>query len=411
MNDGATRTIVACVAMVASCVALLLGVLVLAGSGSQTLCGGPRPSVSASGEPPLASYYLGAAKRYRLGTDGYAYLAAINKIETAFGTDMAVSSAGAIGWMQFEPSTFSKYEVSVTDPSAPADPQDPQDAIYTAANMLRAHGAPNDWGAAVYAYNHAGWYVTEVGSTAERYIGADGLENLQADIDADWGNSVAESVALTPPQPSSVHDPTDGAPSGNDDDPDCGGTSSLVVDVTPVPGKTAVIMPSGLARPPANAPESVQAMVSAGDRITPFDYQWGGGHADPELSDNQADPQPQGGSEPGQSGTPGYDCSGATDYVLWGGGYGSTLLEGDDPTSGQLARLGVAGVDPSGWVTWYANAGHVFIEVAGVVLDTAHNYSVSPAHPNTGPRWQPAGDISAEQSEDGLFNPRHLNGV
>ena len=137
-----------------------------------------RTGPSGDGEPALIAYYIQAAARYALGPDGYAYLAAINHIETQFGTDLSTSSAGAEGWMQFEPATFAQYGVSVTDPTAPPDPSDPQDAIYTAARYLAASGAPSDWGVAIYAYNHAAWYVTEVEGYAQRYSGPGGLQLL-----------------------------------------------------------------------------------------------------------------------------------------------------------------------------------------------------------------------------------------
>ena len=183
-----------------------------------------------------------------------------------------------------------------------------------------------------------------------------------------------------------------------------------VLDVAPVPGRVAVIMPNGLARPPRDAPVAVQAMVDAGDRITAFDYQWGGGHTNPAQSDSQTSPEPQGGTEPGQNGTPGYDCSGSVDYVLWGGGYGNSLLDGADPASGELMTLGTAGVDPEGWVTWYANSGHVFIEIAGIVLDTVHGpTTVEPkGAPSTGPRWASATQVAFELGYDGAFTPRHI---
>ena len=47
-----------------------------------------------------------------------------------------------------------------------ADPYDPQDAIYSAANYLHASGAPGNWPAAIFAYNHAGWYVAQVQALA-----------------------------------------------------------------------------------------------------------------------------------------------------------------------------------------------------------------------------------------------------
>ena len=68
-----------------------------------------------------------AAARYQLGSDGWAYLASINYTETDFGHNLAVSSTGAIGWMQFEPGTWSRYAVSA-DPSKPGAAPDVEEA-------------------------------------------------------------------------------------------------------------------------------------------------------------------------------------------------------------------------------------------------------------------------------------------
>jgi hypothetical protein len=138
---------------------LVFGLMLL---GGQIAASCQASGVSAAGEPALVAYYLAAAQRYGLGPDGYAYLAAINHVETTFGTNMATSSQGAIGWMQFEPGTFVTYGVAVTNPGGQPDPYDPQDAIYSAANYLHASGAPGNWPAAIFSYNHAGWYVAEV---------------------------------------------------------------------------------------------------------------------------------------------------------------------------------------------------------------------------------------------------------
>ncbi len=81
------------------------------------------------------------------------------------------SSRGAEGPMQVEPATFSAY---ATGPDRPLSPYDPADAIYTAAAALCAQGArsgsPSGIEQAVFAYNHARWYVTEVMSWAARYV-------------------------------------------------------------------------------------------------------------------------------------------------------------------------------------------------------------------------------------------------
>jgi hypothetical protein len=88
-------------------------------------------------------------------------LAAINEIETNYGTDLAVSSAGAVGWMQFMPSTWLQYGVDALN-AGYADPYSPVDAIFAAARYLRAAGAATNLRAAILAYNHSEEYVDSV---------------------------------------------------------------------------------------------------------------------------------------------------------------------------------------------------------------------------------------------------------
>jgi hypothetical protein len=95
-------------------------------------------------------------------------LASINKIETAFGTNLNVSSAGAEGWMQFIPSTWAAYGVDAND-DGKKDPYNPVDAICAAARYLRAAGGDKDIRQAIFSYNHADWYVDEVLLGANQY--------------------------------------------------------------------------------------------------------------------------------------------------------------------------------------------------------------------------------------------------
>ena len=106
-------------------------------------------------------------------------LASINKIETAFGTNLNVSSAGAMGWMQFIPSTWEAYGVDANG-DGDKDPYNPVDAICAAARYLRAAGGSDDLRTAIFAYNHADWYVDEVLLYANAYgkIPADLLGSL-----------------------------------------------------------------------------------------------------------------------------------------------------------------------------------------------------------------------------------------
>ncbi len=88
-------------------------------------------------------------------------LAAINEIETDYGRNLNVSSAGAVGWMQFIPSTWRRYGVDANRDGR-KDPYNPVDAIFASARYLAAAGYESDVRRAVFAYNHADWYVDSV---------------------------------------------------------------------------------------------------------------------------------------------------------------------------------------------------------------------------------------------------------
>ena len=110
----------------------------------------------------LVSIYRNAG--YQYGID-WRVLAAINRVETNLGRNTHVSSAGAVGWMQFLPSTWRRWGVDASGDGV-ADPYDPQDAIFSAARYLDAAGARKDLRRAIFAYNHANWYVNEILSIA-----------------------------------------------------------------------------------------------------------------------------------------------------------------------------------------------------------------------------------------------------
>jgi hypothetical protein len=140
-------------------------------------------------QPPrwLIPIYRGAAHRFHVP---WQLLAAINRMETNYGTDLRISSAGAIGWMQFEPGTWAAYGMAVNrhlkPVAAPANPYGPRDAIFSAARYLHASGASVSVPAAVFAYNHASWYVAQVLSIAEQ-INQHGLR---------WNSSAHRKIAV-----------------------------------------------------------------------------------------------------------------------------------------------------------------------------------------------------------------------
>ncbi len=132
-------------------------------------------------------------------------LAAINEIETDYGRNLGVSSAGAIGWMQMLPATWQQYGVDANNDGV-KDPYNPQDAIFAAARFLRAAGAEQNLRGALYAWSPAPWYVDSVLLRA-RLIGglpADLLSSLTGLTDgtfpvgaaSTYADDVAEAASL-----------------------------------------------------------------------------------------------------------------------------------------------------------------------------------------------------------------------
>ena len=170
--------------------AVLLFVLALSGTASadtfsvvqtqQASVGGqvvPFTRTQPQGQGGAMSY---AALRPIWQAAGNAYgipwevLGAINKVETNFGSNLGPSSAGAVGWMQFMPSTWARWGVDANGDGS-ADPNNPTDAIFSAARYLAGCGGQFDIARAVYCYNHASWYVNEVLGLASLYAqGGDG---------------------------------------------------------------------------------------------------------------------------------------------------------------------------------------------------------------------------------------------
>jgi cell wall-associated NlpC family hydrolase len=122
------------------------------------------------------------------------------------------------------------------------------------------------------------------------------------------------------------------------------------LDLTPVP-----VGGNGTIPIPADVPEVVQKVIAGANEIADFPYVYGGGHA--SFVDNA------------------YDCSGSVSYALAAGG----LLSAPE-TSGQLESWGAPG--PGKYITVYANAGHTYMYVDGILYDTAGRSGVYAS------RWQ-----------------------
>ena len=136
----------------------------------------PTGSGATSGLPSTyLELFQQSAARY-CPSLSWTVLAAIGQIESADGTNVGPSSAGAMGPMQFLPSTWAVWGISGFGRTGPPDIMNAYDAVPSAARMLCADGASQGTvtglRAAVFAYNHATWYVNEVLALAAQYAKA-----------------------------------------------------------------------------------------------------------------------------------------------------------------------------------------------------------------------------------------------
>jgi hypothetical protein len=135
---------------------------------------GQQLPVQSSAQGAKPSSYLQlfqqSAARYCPGLS-WTVLAAIGQIESGDGANMGPSTAGALGPMQFIPSTWATWGITAFGETGPPNIMDPYDAVPSAARYLCAAGAgtPAGLAGAIFAYNHANWYVSEVLALAAQY--------------------------------------------------------------------------------------------------------------------------------------------------------------------------------------------------------------------------------------------------
>jgi hypothetical protein len=131
----------------------------------------PVDAATASGKPSnYIELFRESAARYCPGMS-WTVLAAIGQIESGDGANTGPSSAGAEGPMQFLPSTWQEWGITAFGEPGPPNVMDPYDAVPSAARLLCAAGAGTPAGVAraIFAYNHADWYVAEVLALARQY--------------------------------------------------------------------------------------------------------------------------------------------------------------------------------------------------------------------------------------------------
>ena len=172
----ALATVLTFLALAVAC--LVVGALASAVVGPGPLAtSGPVADIP----PDYLAAYTSASRRFELEPDGWSYLAAVGKVESDHGRSTApgvTSGQNAHGCcagpMQLHNGfgsgggTWGQYKID-GDGDGRLVIYDVDDAAATGARYLRAAGAPADWRSALYAYNHAGWYVDQVTEQAAMY--------------------------------------------------------------------------------------------------------------------------------------------------------------------------------------------------------------------------------------------------
>jgi hypothetical protein len=327
---------------------MLLGALAAAGGTAQPAAGAAGaspPSQNALAEipPQYLSLYRAAGARYRID---WAILAAIGKVECDHGRDRdpscreegATNAAGAGGPMQFLAGTWARYGVD-GDGDRRRDRWTAADAIYGAANYLRASGAPGHYRSAIFAYNRAAWYVASVLRWAALYRSASAPAEA-GEGSTEWAAAL-QARTLTP--------------------------------VRVVPGTRARLEPGDghVALIPALAPAAVQAMIVAGNELQALPY-GPQGHPDPRNA-------------------PAEDCSSTVSFLLYRAGVRPiSEIVRDNPLAQDYVSYGAPG--QGRWVSIYATSSptpHVFAVIAGLRIDTSHSGTdVGPNRDQDGPRWR-----------------------
>ncbi|KUO19158.1 C40 family peptidase [Streptomyces dysideae] len=157
---------------------LLAALTIVALLGGLSSGGSMAASPSKHAVADIPAYLLALYQRAAPECPGLSWtvLAAIGKVETDHGRHPTmVSSAGAVGPMQFLPSTFKAYAYPVPPGGKkPPTPWDPVDAVYAAARLLCANGAKNgkNLRRAIWHYNHDDAYVNQVLKIGDRYAAA-----------------------------------------------------------------------------------------------------------------------------------------------------------------------------------------------------------------------------------------------
>jgi Transglycosylase SLT domain len=132
----------------------------------------PVTSVKAGTQPTTyLELFKASASKYCPGLS-WTVLAAIGQIESADGANMGPSTAGALGPMQFLPSTWAEWGIDAFGQTGTPNVMNPYDAVPSAARLLCADGAAAGGRSlynAIFDYNHADWYVNEVLALAAEY--------------------------------------------------------------------------------------------------------------------------------------------------------------------------------------------------------------------------------------------------
>jgi hypothetical protein len=379
-------------------------VLVLEPSTSEAACGssgsptGPGPANVPGIPDRFLPIYEAAAQHFALGAIGWAYLAALNYAESSFGRDdgpgtgvsYGAAPSGAAGPMEIgtggaASDAWDEYKgqipANVPGGAQPPDVHNEVDAVYVAAAILHATGAPGDWAAALKSWNDYPPEWAQVDQLVSQYTQA------------------GQGHAGEPP--GTATSPAASAPSQGD----CA-AGPLTGPMSP--GAESRILPDGLATIPQDAPAAVQRAIAAGNRIIHTFYSQ---ERRAEMLAHVEDS---------------YDCSGASDYILYQAGLSDPTVDVGDQVAGTGITIEGYGQPGGGhWITVFGSSAHEFIKIDNIVMDTAHYAPVQPSSvpdpyppddptnggPTSGPRWQPASIIPSQLNDGNAWVPRHPAGL
>ena len=292
--------------------------------------------------------------------------------------EIGTGGAASDAWDEYK----GQIPPNVAGGAQPPDVHNEVDAVYVAAAILRAAGAPGDWAAALKSWNDYPPEWAQVDQLVSQYTHAGHGHGGAPPGDGnatrrEWLSRRSDCAAGSRSPARSPRERNQGS------------------------------CPTGWRRSLRTPRRSVQRAIAAGNRIIHTFY------SQERRAGMLAHVQDS------------YDCSGASDYILYQAGLSDPTVDVGDAVAGTgitIESYGQPG--PGRWITVFGSSAHEFIKVDNIVMDTAHYAPVQPSSvpdpyppddptnggPTSGPRWQPASIIPSQLNDGNTWVPRHPAG-